>query len=405
MNQAVDESVVRPESRRAGPLKTAFISLLILLGGIALIWLIFQTEPTATRSDTARETAMLVDVQTVRRDNYRPSVVVTGQVIPAREVMLGSRVAGQVVEQAEAFSPGNRVDEGELLLRIDPADYDAALRQRRSELQQAQANLQLEQGQQAVARQEFELLGGEIASGSRALMLREPQMAQARAQIAAAEAAVQQAELDLARTEIRAPFPARVLSRDVTVGSQVSAGQTLGRLVGTEQYWVEATIPLAKLPWLAFDDGPDAPETPVTLYHDTLWLSGTSRQARLQQLVGDLDANARMARALIAVDDPLALTQPEPAPPLILGTLVRAEIAGRPLQDVVRLRQDLLRRNDTVWVMEDRQLVIRDVDVVFRDADYAYISSGLNDGEQVIVSDLVSVVEGARLRLEGDANE
>lgn len=405
MSHPVDENVVRPESNRAGPLKTVVVSSLILLVGVALIWLIFRTEPTVTRKDASRETAMLVDIQTVNRGNFRPTVEVMGQVAPAREIMLGSRVGGQIVEQADAFTPGRHVDEGEMLLRIDPADYETVLQQRRSELQQARADLELEQGQQAVARQEFELLGEEIDAGNEALVLREPQLNQARARVAAAEAALRQAQLDLERTRIRAPFAAQVLSREVTLGSQVSAGQTLGRLVGTGQYWVEGTVPLSKLRWLTFDDDPDAAGAPVSLHHDTVWPTGETREGRLQQLVGELDGDARMARVLITVDDPLALDQAEGEPPLILGTLVQADIEGRPLEDVIRLERRLVRRDDTVWVMEDRRLEIREVDIVLRDESHAYIREGLEDGDQVITNDLASVVSGARLRLEGDRNE
>jgi len=403
MSHPIDENVVRPERGKAGPLKTAFVSLLILLVGVALVWLIFKTEPTATRKDSARETAMLVDVQTVSRGHYTPTVEVMGQVVPAREITLGSRIGGEIVHQADAFTPGRRVDKGDELLRIEPADYQAVLQQRRSELQQAQADLELEKGQQTVARQEFELLGEDMEAVNEALILRKPQLEQAKARVAVAEAAVRQAELDLARTRIRAPFSAQVLARDVTLGSQVSAGQSLGRLVGTEHYWVEATVPLSKLQWLTFNDDPDAPGTPVALHQDTIWPSGQTRQGRLTQLVGELDSNARMARVLITVEDPLALDQSRGEPPLILGTLVQARIEGRPLEDVVRLERELIRRNNTVWVMEDRKLAIREVEIAFRDENYAYLRTGLEDGDQVITNDLASVVGGAALRLEEDA--
>lgn len=402
MSQPIDDNTVRPERGKAGPLKTIFVSLIIVLTGVALIWLIFDTEPTATRKDAARETAMLVDTRTVSRGRYRPTVEVMGQVVPAREITLGSRIGGEIIHQADAFTPGRRVVKGAELLRIDPADYEATLLQRRSELQQAEADLALEQGQQTVARQEFELLGEGIEAVNDALILRKPQLEQAKARIAAAEAAVKQAELALARTRIRAPFPAQVLSREVTLGSQVSAGEPLGRLVGTGEYWVAATVPLSKLRWLTFNTDPDSPGAPVALYHDTVWPDGQSRAGRLAQLVGELDDNARMARVLITIEDPLALAQSAGQPPLILGAFVRAEIEGQALDDVVRLERRLIRRNNTVWVMEDRKLAIRDVEIAFRDEDYAYLRSGLENGDQVITNELASVVSGARLRLEGD---
>ncbi len=183
MSHPIDDRAARPERGRAGPLKTAFITLLIILAGIALIWLIFKTEPTATRKDAARETAMLVDVQAVSRGQYTPTVEVMGQVMPARDVTLSTRVGGRVIQQTEQFTPGRHVEKGDELLRIEPADYQAALEQRRSELEQALADLEMEQGQQAVARQEFELLGEEIPMENEGLILRKPQLRQAQASV------------------------------------------------------------------------------------------------------------------------------------------------------------------------------------------------------------------------------
>ena len=403
MSNTVDDQAARPESGRAGRGKTALVSVLILLAGVALMVLIFKTEPTATRGDVARETAMLVEVRTAERGRFSPVIEVMGQVVPAREVTLQPRVSGRVIELAEAFEPGGQVAEDTALLRIDPADYQAALRQRRSELAQARADLELEQGRQAVAEQDFELLGEELDEGNRHLVLRQPQLKQARARVDFAEAALRRAELDLQRTRISAPFDAQILSRDVATGSQVSTGDSLARLVATDRYWVSASVPLSQLRWLRFAERDGEEGAPVTLRHEAAWGPSQSRQGRLQRLVGELDANARLARVLVSVEDPLALRAEAGTPSLILGAFVRTAIEGRALDDVVRLDRDLLRREDTVWVMEDGALDIRDVTVLLRDDDYVYLSDGLDQGDQVVATDLATVVDGAALRLEDAA--
>ncbi|MEP4524626.1 MAG: efflux RND transporter periplasmic adaptor subunit [Alloalcanivorax venustensis] len=403
MSNTVDDQAARPESGRAGRGKTALVSVLILLAGVALMVLIFKTEPTATRGDVARETAMLVEVRTAERGRFSPVIEVMGQVVPAREVTLQPRVSGRVIELAEAFEPGGQVAEDTALLRIDPADYQAALRQRRSELAQARADLELEQGRQAVAEQDFELLGEELDEGNRHLVLRQPQLKQARAQVDFAEAALRRAELDLQRTRISAPFDAQILSRDVATGSQVSTGDSLARLVATDRYWVSASVPLSQLRWLRFAERDGEEGAPAPLRQEPAWGPSQSRQGRLQRLVGELDANARLARVLVSVEDPLALRAEAGTPSLILGAFVRTAIEGRALDDVVRLDRSLLRREDTVWVMEDGALDIRDVTVLLRDDDYVYLSEGLDQGDQVVATDLATVVDGAALRLEDAA--
>jgi len=60
-----------------------------------------------------------------------------------------------------------------------------------------------------------------------------------------------------------------------------------------------------------------------------------------------------------------------------------------------------VRKGDTVWVMQDGRLDIRDLEIVFQDWRYASITKGLEEGDQVVTTDLATVVEGTRLRLKG----
>lgn len=405
MNEPIDDSAARPETGRAGRIKTAFISFAILVAGAVLVWFVFLSEPTATRGpDTARETAMLVDITTAERQDYRPTITAMGRVRAARELTLKPRVGGQIIDRASEFTPGGMVDEGEMLIKIDPADYEATLQQRRSELSQARSDLDIEQGQQNVAQQEFELLGQELSGSNKALVLRQPQLEQARASVESAEAALKEAQLELDRTSVTAPFNARVLSREISVGTQVSTGEEMGRLVGVEEYWVEATIPQSHLRWLRFDERSGETGAPATIRNNTAWPEDQHREGRLQRLVGELDETSRLARVLITVEDPLALeSETADKPPLLIGSFLNTTIEGRKLEDVVRLNRNHIRRNDTVWIMEDGELSIRDADIAFRDAEYAYVTSGVEAGESVITSDLATVVEGADLRTEEDS--
>jgi RND family efflux transporter MFP subunit len=384
---------------------TLLICLALLLGSGAVTVLIFSTEPTAERTGASRETAMLVDVTTVERDTARPTIEAMGTVRPAQEVTLRPRVGGEIVRRADAFTPGGTVEKGDTLLQIDPSDYRNTLRQRRSELRQAEADLTLEMGRQDVAQRDYELLGDTLTGENKALVLRKPQLETARSAVEAARAAVDQAELNLRRTTITAPFDAHILRRDVNLGSQVDPGDDLGRLVGLDTYWVEATVPLSKVRWLTLPEG-GTPGSLVRIHNRTAWPEGAVREGALFRMVGALADQTRMARVLIEVPDPRA-QRPANAgrPPLMLGAYVESRIEGTPLPDVVRLNRDYLRENDTVWLMEDGTLRIQEVDVALRDAQYAYVESGLADGDRVVTTNLSTVRDGAPLRLEGSEEQ
>ncbi len=376
--------------------KTLLICLMILLVAGAVTAFIFLTEPTASQGGATKETAMLVDVIKVQRGSFQPEIVATGNVQPSKDIMLSPQVGGKITRITGAFTPGGFVKEGEVLLQIDPADYQNILKLRKSDLRQAKADLVIEQGRQDVARQDYELVDEMVSMENKELVLREPQLNAVKARVEAAEAAVNQAELNLWRTTLRAPFDAHILGRNANLGSQVAPGNNLGRLVGMDEYWVVVTLPLSKLPYLSLPrDGQKGSE--VRIIDRKAWKEGAYRTGYVFQLVGALEDQTRMARLLVSVPDPLAY-QHDSLPALMINSFVETRIYADEITDVVRLSRDYLRENETVWVMEDSKLRIREVNVAFMDAQYAYLSDGLQDEDQVVTTNLSTVVDGAPLR-------
>lgn len=372
---------------------------IILLTGVVVVYLIFNTEPTAQRSGATKKTAMLVDVEEVKAGDFRPSIEVTGMVEPTRDIMLNPRVGGEIIRRSDDFSPGSYVRKGQMLLQIDPSDYRNMLQQRKSELQQAKADLKIEQGRQEVARKDYALVGDSITRENKSLALREPQLESVRSTVQSAEAAVDNAQLALNRTTIKAPFNAQILSRNANIGSQVASGDNLGRMVGVDEYWIAATVPVSKLRWLTFPGEKEEKGARVKIRNRTAWEEGVYRTGYLDKKVGTLEDQTRMARVLITVPDPLVYhTDTANVPDLMIGAFVQVKIQAKKISDVVRVNRDYIRQNETVWVMEDEKLRIRDVTIIFRDAKYAYITEGLEENARVVTTNLSTVVDGSKLR-------
>lgn len=435
MNEATTQRP-QPKGGWLRVLGTVFVCFAILGAAVAAVVVINQTEPTAQKSNSSRKSAALVDTVTAVRGAYSPRLVVLGTVTAARDIVLGPRVRGQVVEMSPRLVPGGMIRKGDLLLRIDPADFKNAVSISQSELAQAEASREIEQARQRLAEKELKMLEGSIDGTNRSLVLREPQIASIEAEVAAAKAAVERATLDLDRSSIHAPFDAQVLSCEVNIGSQVGPGDELGRLVGLEEYWIMAAVPVSSLRWVKFPevedrtvgsaDASDASDADsdsddetassedtddeaasdtggsnVILRNPDVWGPDIERHARVARMIGTLDAQSRLARVLIIVDDPLGLKTG--VPPLILDSLIETEIEGRLIEDVVRLKRDLVRNQDTVWVMADGKLEIRETEIVFRDVEFAYIRKGVNDGDEVVATTLATVAEGIALRRTNDA--
>lgn len=383
-------------------LNRAVIPAGVIFAALVIGLILFASSPEPSRKEP-RHHARLVEVVPAERGDFPARVQAWGEVLPARQVSLQPRVSGTVISVADAYDPGKRVKEGELLLRIDPTDYTLAVEQRRADLARARARQQQEEGNQRVAQREYELVGGDVSAQEKALMLRKPQLQTARAEVDSARAALEQARLDLQRTRLKAPFNAVVLEANVDTGAQVSSNTVVARMAGTDEYWVELSVPVTQLPWIELPRQ-DGTASTVRLFHDGVW-GARHREGRVLRLRGDLAQPGRMARLLVTVADPLALTEERSGnPPLLLGSFLRAEILGREMEDVVPLDRAWLRAGDRVWVMNDKnELEIRDVSVIFRGGERVYVRNGIKAGERIVTSDIGVPAGGMPLRVDGDS--
>ncbi|MGD8962850.1 MAG: HlyD family efflux transporter periplasmic adaptor subunit, partial [Desulfobacterales bacterium] len=230
-----------------------------------------------------------------------------------------------------------------------------------------------------------------------ALVAKEPQLEAARAKLAAEKADLQKAKLDLARTRIKAPFNAIVRKKFVDIGSQVSGQEQLAELIGTDVYWIQASIPVDRLNWITIPRQSTETGSKVRIFHRNEYIhSGT-----VIKLLGDLEQEGRMARVIIEVRDPLGLRRKEKKQlPLLIGEYVRLEISGRQLDNVYRIPRTALRDSNRIWVASSEDtLKIRDVDILWRDSDTVLFRDGLQPGDRLIVSELPTPVDGMAVQI------
>ncbi|MEN8148379.1 MAG: efflux RND transporter periplasmic adaptor subunit [Planctomycetota bacterium] len=375
------------------------VPLLLIAAAVFGATKLIGSAPRAERHPPERR-ARLVSVTTVRGASAEAVVAAQGTVKAARSVAIQPRVSGEIVEMAPELSPGGIVARGGTLAKIDDADFHLAVAQRKADLLRAESDLAVEKGMQDVARDEYEMLGLDVDKANRELVLREPQLAAAHAKVASAQAALDRAKLDLARTTVRAPFNAIVRDRAIDVGAQVSSATRIATLEGTDEFWIEVVVPVDRLRWIRFPKAGEEAGAVVRVRHPAAWGEDRFREGAVLRLTGDLEEAGRMARVLVTVADPLSLTADHAdSPPLLLGSYVRVEIAGRPLTDTIALDRSLLREGDRVWVMTgEGKLEIRPVTVLFRDTRQVYVSKGLAEGERVVTTNLTSPVDGMPLR-------
>ena len=376
------------------------LSLGVLGAGAWGAWWLFNSGP-KPKQRKPRPNITLVEVMPVTPSNRHVVISAMGTVVPARQVVLQPRVRGEIVRVSDALIPGGVLQADHFVFEIDPTDYVLAVKQREGEVARAELAWQLELGQQAIARSEYKLLTEQkpMDGSDKDLILRKPHLAAARAALGATKAAKDQADLDLKRTKISAPFNATVMAKHVDVATQVSTTTKLATLVGTDEYWIQVSLPVSRLKWLTIPKVNGQTGSSVRVYSDTGWGMGVHRRGHVTRLMGDIIKEGRMARVLVTVPDPLALDKRNAGKPsMLLGALLRVEIDGTQLENVFDIPRTALRDGAEVWILDnENQLEIRPVEVAWRDRNRALIRSGLAPGERLITSDLTVARKGMKL--------
>ncbi len=349
--------------------------------------------------------APIVSVQTAAPGTVRLVVSAQGTVEPRTESELVTEVAGRIVWVSPQLASGGFFADGDPLLRIDARDHEIALDGARAALQRAKSNLShatrtLERqrsirrtGASSQARLDEALFNFETAEAS----LRE------------AKVAVERADLDLARTEIRAPFAGRVREKRVDVGQFVGRGVAVARIYSVDFAEVRLPIDDMDLAYLSIDVRPRAtPEAEAARpkkIADVVFraeYAGESHEwaGYVVRTEGALDARTRMITLVARVDDPYAIaSSDEDRVPLPIGLFVDAEIEGREVEDVVAIPPGALRRGREVLVIDaDDRLRVRTVDVLRVERERALIRGGIEAGERVVTSSLEVVTEGMAVR-------
>lgn len=372
-----------------------FLTLAILLVGVFGAKAITNLkEPPPKRP---RDVAVpLVETLEARRGPVELFVEAQGVVVPHTRTMILSEVAGRVVEVADALRPGSRVEEGDVLLRIDDTDYRLAVAEARAAF--AQANLALEQARADAdnARRDWERSGNEGSPTD--LLLRKPQLADAEARLQLARAREAKARVDLDRCVVKAPFGGRVQTAMIDRGQFVARGAQLASLFATDVLEARIPLPDRELALLDLTLGGDvAPDTaPEARLSTRFGGKVQSWPATIVRTEAELDPESRMVVAVARIE---VTTSDEGRVPLSVGMFVEAEIRGRQLTDKLTLPRDALRSDDRVLVVDDEDRVLfRNVRVLQRTESQVVVDGSVEEGESVIVSPLEAPVEGMQVR-------
>ncbi len=332
-------------------LLTAFGFFVIACGGAEQVT-VFQAPPVLVAS---------VDVR-----DFEDLIEASGELQAKDRADIASQIAGAITDIA--VDEGDAVEQGQLLLAIDPEKRQLELANTRARLREAQAGL--EEAEREVARIR-KLHSQGIASDSN-LDERETarKRAQSRQEVARAELGV--AERALRDANVRAPFAGHVARREVSRGEYVQPGQVLFEIVSLDP--IELEFNVAERDSARVVIGQTVRVT-VAPYPDERF------SGQVSVIAPTLDSRTRTLRVKARIENEDGRLRPGLFARADLGVARRRALIWVP-QEAVLLRAD----GQIVWVVDDEDRVRRTtVRTGIHDEDRIEVIEGLAAGEEVVV--------------------
>ena len=382
-------------------LKKIFLPLAIILAAVLLSAVMFKLKPAPIKLESP-ETAVAVETLILKQTEAQLFIHSQGTVVPRTSTALISEVSGAVLNVSPQFVVGGVFSAGDILMQLDPTDYEVTLQRAEAKLISMNAQLSFERARSVQAEKEWAMTGRPAAEAP-LLALRKPYLAEAQANLLQAEAEVKQAQKKLDKTTIRAPYAGMVSAKAADIGQFVAMGSSLGKIFAID--YAEVRLPLTNrdLSMMSADAFASSKSKPMV----TLSASVGGVQAEWTGLLvrseGVVDERNRAQYLVAQIVDPYNIVQDSESSDLLMGTFVSATIAGKKLEKVFAVpRHALLEGGNLALVDADKRLRLKSVETVFSDDRFYYIASGLEEGTEIIVSAVGVAIDGMRVKPVGN---
>lgn len=377
------------------------LPILVVIISVSIAWAIVGFKSQVVPQSAEPLAIPEVNVVIAIPQTLKLNVFSQGVMMPREEIDLVAEVGGKVVQINPALVSGGFFSANELLLTIDPRDYDYAIIAAEASIAEAKRVLIAEQAQVEQAKSEWQALGEGEAS---ALAQRKPQLAEAEAKLKAAVAELAKAKLNRSRCELRAPFYGRVLNKQVGLGQYIQPGSVMARIYASDIAEVRLPISTEQLAFLNLPlalTNTHASQWPkVTLTAEVggqqnHWIGHVVRsEAAITEDSGQLYLVAQVNNPRQPVANQL---------PLLKGLFLQAEIEGKERTDVYRLPRNVVSPMQTVKLVNSEQkLEIRKVEVLRTEAESVVIKDGLNPYDRVVISELPIAIPGTQVKVIHD---
>jgi membrane fusion protein, multidrug efflux system len=339
---------------------------------------------------------LVVETHSIQPETIRITLQTQGTIRSTTGGTLNVEVPGRIITVSTPFQAGGRFKKGDLLLTIDPTNYKAAKAQAEAALARAQLALHEEQARAEQARKEWAAAKNLTSDKATPLVLREPQLALARAEVNSAKQSVALAQLNVERTQLRAPYNGILTEKLADIGQVVGGGSStaVAKAYCSDKLEVRLPIPSNEINFLNLSAKPEV------LIHAVIGGQTWTWKAKVDRDRGSIDPQTRF-HFLIALID-MADKQAQ-RPELQPGQFVAATIHGKTLPNLYRVpRHAFVEENALYLVTPENTLIKREVDILHHMKNAALVKSGLAPGDTLCLTRLQFMNDGLKVQRADD---
>ncbi|CAV26904.1 efflux RND transporter periplasmic adaptor subunit [Vibrio atlanticus] len=299
---------------------------------IALV-VVDELEPEATQPVKKEAVLAPVSVLEVTPSQHQSTLTVLGVTAARWPVQLKASSSAQLKWLDESVEPGNLVNKGDVLARLDTSAVDANLAQALSSLKQAELELKQAKHEQTVA---LKMLNPKTSSS---FARREPQLLAAKANLQQAKQAYLSAQKLLEESVITAPFNAVIMKRHISPREWIEAGQVTFELAASDSIDIE--LPISEMHWQQVQAALTEPSIMVVNRSGNQW------PAKVRYVSPQVDSVTRQRQVVLSVEAPY-----QSKPRLFPNQQVQAVVNLGLKDNVVSVPLSAMTRDGYVWTLD-----------------------------------------------------
>jgi RND family efflux transporter MFP subunit len=380
--------------------------------------------------------------------NVLPRAIAYGYVTPSQTWDAVAEVSGRIVEIHNALKKGNFVKKGQLLLKIDPVTYGLAKDRGKANVQNIDAQLkELEQRKNNTERllviekkslklsaQELErkrdlfnkgyISKSDLEKEEKSYLAQQSSVnnlqntldlvpAQRKSLVAQKRSGISSLtdyQLNLGKTEIRAPFDCRISAVHVEKDQYAGPGTVLVVAEGIDSVEIAVKITPRSFSKLLprVNNIIDLQSMDMNAIRKAIGISAIVRlpffkknvfwQGTFSRTSESIDISTGALTVYVTVDDPYKNFIPGIKPPLVKNMYCEVELSGRPVPEKIVIPHHALHDKHVYLVNKNNRLEIRPITILWQQGEVVVVKNGLQNGEQVIVTDLSPAISGMLLK-------